>query len=76
MHAKIMKPWQMMENTFPYSPSRNKNFSMHTPWDKNFLLTQNTNFSTKNYFSPPQQAKIFLFVAHDSPFISLSSTKK
>ena len=50
MHAKIMKPWQMMENTFPYSPSRNKNFSMHTPWDKNFLLTQNTNFFTKKLF--------------------------
>ena len=56
---KIMRLWQMMVNTFPYIPSRNKNFGMHTPWDRNFLLSQNTNFSSKKIStSLPHPAKI------------------
>ena len=47
-----MKPWQMIVNSFPYNASRNKNFILHTPWDKNFLLSQNTKFSTKKFLPP------------------------
>ena len=56
----IVKPWQMMVNTFPYHAPRNKNFSMHTPWVKNFLLSQNTNFTSKK-FLPPFHSKIKFF---------------
>ena len=45
VQAKIVKFWWMMESAFSYIPPRNKNFSMHTPWDKNFLLSKNQKFS-------------------------------
>ena len=38
----------MIAHSFPYNASRNKNFSMHTPWDKNFLLSKNPIFSQKS----------------------------
>ena len=49
---KIVKPWWMIVNTFLYNTSRNKKFSKHTPWDKFFLLSQNTKFSTKKFLLP------------------------
>ena len=30
----------MIAHSYPYNPSRNKNFSMHTPREINFLLSQ------------------------------------
>ena len=49
-----------MVNTFSYNAPRNKNFGMHTPWDKNFLLSKNANFSTKK-FLPPFHTKLKFF---------------
>ena len=62
----------MMENTFPYSPSKNKNFSMHWNWVKNFLLSQNTNFTSKKFISRlHSKLKFFCLlhmIAHSFPY--------
>ena len=67
-----MKLWQMMVNTLFCIPSKNKNFIMHTPWDRNFLLSQNTNFSTKKFLPPFHiQLKFFCLwhmIAHSYPY--------
>ena len=71
MHAKIMKPWQMMENTFPTVPQEIKNL-VHWNWVKIFLLSQNTNFDSKKFISRlHSKLKFFCLlhmIAHSFPY--------
>ena len=53
LHCQTKIPFllHMIARTFPHHPPRNKNFSMHTPWVKNFLLSQNTKNGSNKFLS-------------------------
>ena len=62
----------MIAHSYPYHLSRNKNFSLHTPWDKKFLFPKNTNFESKKFLPPFHcQLKFFCLlhmIAHSYPY--------
>ena len=53
LHCQIKIPFllHMIASTFPHHPPRNKNFSMHTPWVKNFLLSKNSKNGSNKFIS-------------------------
>ena len=78
IQLKFFCLWQMIVNTFPYHAPRYKNFIMHTPWDKNFLLSQNSNFTTKKFLPRlHSQIKFFclLYMIAHSYYYHLSRNK-
>ena len=66
LHCQIKIPFllHMIASTFPHHPPRNKNFSMHTPWVKNFLLSQNTKNGSKKFLSRLHSKLKFFCLLH------------
>ena len=66
LYCQIKIPFllHMIASTFPHHPPRNKNFSMHTPWVKKFLLSKITNFTSKKFLSRLHSKLKFFCLLH------------